>query len=66
MAATGISTRAVHAGAAPRQPGSALVTPIHQTATFFTDAVPEGEVLYTRYGNNPNHVALAQKLFRWR
>jgi cystathionine beta-lyase/cystathionine gamma-synthase len=36
--------------------------PIHQTATFFTDAVPESEVLYTRYGTNPNHVALAEKL----
>jgi cystathionine beta-lyase/cystathionine gamma-synthase len=36
--------------------------PIHQTSTFFTDAVPDGEVRYTRYGTNPNHVALAQKL----
>jgi cystathionine beta-lyase/cystathionine gamma-synthase len=62
MTASGISTRAVHAGAAPRQPDSAIVMPIYQSATFFTEAVPEGEVRYTRYGNNPNHLALAEKL----
>lgn len=58
----GTSTRSVHAGALPPQAGGPVVTPIHQTATFFTDAVPSGEVLYTRYGTNPNHVALAEKL----
>ena len=58
----GTSTRAVHAGSVQPAPGAPVVTPIHQTATFFTDAVPSGEVLYTRYGNNPNHIALAQKL----
>ena len=58
----GTSTRAVHAGGVQPAPGGPVVTPIHQTATFFTDAVPSGEVLYTRYGNNPNHIALAQKL----
>lgn len=36
--------------------------PVYQTSTFFTDAVPTGEVLYTRYGTNPNHVAVAAKL----
>ncbi|MGH7464838.1 MAG: trans-sulfuration enzyme family protein, partial [Longimicrobiales bacterium] len=58
----GASTRAVHAGAVTPQSGSPVVTPIHQTATFYTDAVPAGEILYTRYGTNPNHVALAEKL----
>ena len=60
--APGTSTRSVHAGAATPQAGAPVVTPIHQTATFFTDAVPSGEVLYTRYGTNPNHVAVAEKL----
>jgi cystathionine beta-lyase/cystathionine gamma-synthase len=60
--AQGASTRAVHAGAVRAEAGAPVVTPIHQTATFFTDAVPAGEVQYTRYGNNPNHVALAAKL----
>lgn len=58
----GPSTRAVHAGAAPPAPGGPVVTPIYQTSTFFSDPVPVGEVLYTRYGTNPNHVALAEKL----
>jgi cystathionine beta-lyase/cystathionine gamma-synthase len=58
----GPSTRAVHAGAPPARAGAPVVMPIHQTATFFTDAVPTGEVLYTRYGTNPNHIALAERL----
>jgi cystathionine beta-lyase/cystathionine gamma-synthase len=59
---TGASTRAVHAGSAAAAAGAPVVMPIHQTSTFFTDAVPAGEVLYTRYGNNPNHLALAGKI----
>jgi cystathionine beta-lyase/cystathionine gamma-synthase len=58
----GPSTRAVHAGSADAVAGAPVVMPIHQTSTFFTDAVPAGEVLYTRYGTNPNHLALAEKL----
>jgi cystathionine beta-lyase/cystathionine gamma-synthase len=58
----GASTRAVHAGSAPPQPGAPVVMPIHQTSTFYTDPVPAGEVRYTRYGTNPNHEALARKL----
>jgi cystathionine beta-lyase/cystathionine gamma-synthase len=60
--ALGPSTRAVHSGSPPATPGAPVVMPIHQTSTFFTDAVPEGEVRYTRYGTNPNHLALAHKL----
>jgi cystathionine beta-lyase/cystathionine gamma-synthase len=44
------------------EPGAPVVTPIYQSATFFTDPVPAGEVRYTRYGNNPGHQRLAQKL----
>jgi cystathionine beta-lyase/cystathionine gamma-synthase len=58
----GISTRAVHAGHPAAEPGASVVTPIHQTATFFSDPASTGEVKYTRYGNNPNHLALAEKL----
>ena len=58
----GLSTRAVHAGRVRARPGESVVLPIHQTATFVTDSMPSGEVLYTRYGNNPNHIALAAKL----
>jgi cystathionine beta-lyase/cystathionine gamma-synthase len=58
----GTSTRAVHAGGVPPQAAGPVVTPIYQTATFFTEPVPAGEVLYTRYGTNPNHLALAARL----
>ena len=58
----GPSTRAVHAGSPSPRAGGPVVTPIHQTATFFSDAVPAGEVLYTRYGTNPNQLALQERL----
>ena len=58
----GLSTRAVHAGEAEARAGETIVTPIVQSATFFTDAVPSGEVLYSRYGTNPNHLAVGRKL----
>lgn len=58
----GPSTRAVHAGGSPPGADAPVVSPIYQTATFFTDAVPTGEVRYTRYGTNPNHELLAERL----
>jgi cystathionine beta-lyase/cystathionine gamma-synthase len=36
--------------------------PIYQSATFYTDASPRGEVRYTRFGTNPNQQALAERL----
>ncbi|MEO5509091.1 MAG: aminotransferase class I/II-fold pyridoxal phosphate-dependent enzyme [Longimicrobiales bacterium] len=59
---TGPSTRAVHAGSEHAAPGQPVVTPIYQAATFFTDAEPVGDVRYTRYGTNPNHLVLAEKI----
>ena len=61
-APAGRSTRAVHAGSAAAVAGESVVTPISQTATFFTDAEPVGDVRYTRYGTNPNHLVLADKI----
>jgi len=58
----GTSTRAVHAGETSRAPGAPVVNPIVPSSTFFTDPVPQGEVLYTRYGTNPTHTALARRL----
>lgn len=58
----GLSTRAVHAGGPLAEPGGSIVTPIAQTTTFFSQARPGGEVRYTRYGNNPNHEAVAEKI----
>jgi cystathionine beta-lyase/cystathionine gamma-synthase len=59
---TGLATRAVHAGEPAPLPGEPVVTPVVQAATFFTDPVPAGEVLYTRYGTNPNHLVVARKI----
>lgn len=61
-AGSGPSTRAVHAGSPPASPDAPVVMPIYQSATFYTQATPDGEVRYTRYGTNPNHLALAERL----
>ncbi|MEX1182998.1 MAG: aminotransferase class I/II-fold pyridoxal phosphate-dependent enzyme [Gemmatimonadota bacterium] len=58
----GMSTRAVHAGSPAPVAGAPVVMPIYQASTFYTDAEAGGEVRYTRYGSNPNHIALAAKL----
>lgn len=58
----GISTRAVHAGSPPPVAGGPVVMPIHQTSTFFSDPDDTGDVRYTRYGNNPTHLAVADKI----
>jgi cystathionine beta-lyase/cystathionine gamma-synthase len=58
----GLSTRAVHAGTLPRAAGGAVVNPVHQTTTFHSGEEGGAEVLYTRYGNNPNHRLLEQRI----
>lgn len=60
----GLSTRAVHGGDADGESGQPVVPAIVQSSTFFYGGYPEekGEILYTRYGNNPNQVAVAQKV----
>ncbi len=59
---TGPSTRAVHAGGPPAEEGGPVVNPIVPSTTFYSDPSSGGEVLYTRYVNGPNHLALAEKL----
>ena len=58
----GPSTRAVHAGEPPAEAGRPVVNPIVPSTTFYGDPSGEGEVLYTRYGNGPNHMLLAERL----
>lgn len=58
----GPSTRVVHAGAPEPEIGGPVVTPIHQTTTFYSHPGGAGEVLYTRYGNNPNHRLLERRI----
>lgn len=59
---SGLSTRAVHAGEPAPIDGAPVAMPIYQTSTFVSGAGAGAEVLYTRYGTNPNHEAVAAKL----
>ncbi|HET7322664.1 MAG TPA: PLP-dependent aspartate aminotransferase family protein, partial [Longimicrobiaceae bacterium] len=58
----GPSTRAVHVGDPAAVPGQPVVNPIFQTSTFHSARGGAGEVLYTRYGNNPNHRRLEERI----
>ncbi|MBK7350810.1 MAG: PLP-dependent transferase [Gemmatimonadetes bacterium] len=57
----GLATLAVHGPPARRGDWLPVSTPIYQSSTF-TNPVGSGEeVMYTRYGNNPNQVSLATR-----
>lgn len=58
----GFSTRAIHAGHPEPSVGAPVVTPIYPTTTFYSDPSGQGEVLYTRYGNGPNHQLLERRI----
>lgn len=58
----GLSTRAVHGGAPAPRPGDPVSMPIVQSSTFINDVVPEDDLLYTRYLNNPTQEALGARL----
>lgn len=57
----GLSSTAVHGAAARRADWAPVVPPIVQSTTFASPVGSDDEVLYTRYGNNPNQVSLARK-----
>ena len=61
-AGLGMSTRAVHGPVVRRAPRSPITNPIFQSSTFLNQVGSTDEVLYTRYGNNPNQVEIAQRL----
>src|SRR3954469_20064692 len=57
----GISTTAIH-GIPHRRPDWTPVAPaVQQSSTFVNPVGSEDEVLYSRYGNNPNQLAIARK-----
>ena len=57
----GLSTTAIH-GVPRRRPDWTPIAPsVIQSSTFTNPVGSEEEVLYTRYGNTPNQVALAAK-----
>ncbi len=57
----GLSTTAIHGVPHRRPDWSPVVPPLLQTSTFTNPIGSSDEVLYTRYGNNPNQVDLARK-----
>lgn len=58
----GLSTRSVHAGRPARRVGDPVAGSIVQSTTFVSDPSGEGEVLYSRYGNNPNHLSVEARI----
>jgi cystathionine beta-lyase/cystathionine gamma-synthase len=58
----GPSTQAIHGAGHRRSPPSPVTTPIYQSSTFHNEVGSTGEVLYTRYGNNPNQVEIGARL----
>ncbi|HUR96031.1 MAG TPA: PLP-dependent aspartate aminotransferase family protein [Gemmatimonadales bacterium] len=57
----GPSTTAIH-GVPHRRPDWAPIAPaIQQSSTFVSPVGSDEDILYSRYGNNPNQVALARK-----
>jgi cystathionine gamma-lyase len=57
----GPSTIAIHGEPHRRPDWSPVVSPLMQSSTFVNPVGSDEEVLYTRYGNNPNQVELGQK-----
>jgi cystathionine beta-lyase/cystathionine gamma-synthase len=58
----GLSTRAIHGVPEVRAPWTPVVPPIFQSSTFTNPVGSDEEVLYTRYGNNPNQLSIAKRL----
>ncbi len=58
----GLSTKAIHGEPHSKAASTPVVSPIYQSSTFANPiGSPEG-VIYTRYGNNPNQLAIAERL----
>jgi cystathionine beta-lyase/cystathionine gamma-synthase len=60
----GMSTLAIHGRPHRGKDWTPAVTPIFQSATFRNPLGSNEEVLYTRYGNNPNQIELAGRYAR--
>lgn len=55
------ATIGVHGAPEDRTPGAPVVPPITQSATFHWATPDDGELLYSRYGNNPNQLQVGRK-----
>jgi cystathionine beta-lyase/cystathionine gamma-synthase len=57
------ATLGIHGGGGARERGEPVAPPIVQSATFFGGGPDDSEeLLYTRYGNNPNQLQVAAKM----
>jgi cystathionine beta-lyase/cystathionine gamma-synthase len=61
MIRLGFSTTAIHGIPHRRADWSPIAPALHQSSTFVNPIGSEEEVLYSRYGNNPNQLELARK-----
>src|SRR5690242_14888124 len=57
----GPSTVAIHGQPSRRSDWAPVVSPVFQSSTFTNPVGSDDEVMYSRYGNNPNQTALAEK-----
>lgn len=57
----GRSTLAIHGPPHLRPVGTPSTTPIYQSSTFVNPVGSDEDVLYTRYGNNPNQLEVARR-----
>ena len=60
----GPSTLAIHGDVPARAANEPVAPPIYQSSTFVRAVGSQDEILYTRYGNNPNQLRLAERLAR--
>jgi cystathionine beta-lyase/cystathionine gamma-synthase len=59
----GPATIGIHAGSPEPVSGAPVVLPVVQSATFFGGTgEPASQLLYSRYGNNPNQVLVGEKM----
>ncbi len=57
------ATLGIHAGSPEPVPGAPVVLPVVQSATFFGGAgEPASDLVYSRYGNNPNQSLIGEKM----
>jgi cystathionine beta-lyase/cystathionine gamma-synthase len=58
----GLSTTAIHGGAAPAAPGVGISAPLVQSVNFVQETGTSEGLLYTRYGNTPNAERVQRRL----
>ncbi len=58
----GLSTRAIHGDPKTRADWSPIAPALYQSSTFTNPVGSTAEVIYSRYGNNPNQVELGKRL----